>query len=305
MLKCPICRNPNTKLKYTINKYTYYDCGICQTLFLHPQPTVKQLAEYYKQEFIYEAGSQYEKRIRDQAKRTLKNLKEMNLTGKSLLDIGSGLGYFLDEAQKTGLDATGIEPSKKFAALSRKLYRTNVINADLELFFKNNRHKKYDFITMINVIEHFNNPFKQIAIVSKLLKKDGILYLETPNYNSWLYMIEKEKYTFLTPPDHTYIFSSVSFSFLIKNDSSLKTRDTLTYSYPEHLMGILKNLLKNKKNQILLNDSMQANKENNIAISKSKTIKYMLFDKALSMISYKILNYFNYGSFLELYIRKI
>ncbi len=229
----------------------------------------------------------------------------MNLTGKSLLDIGSGLGYFLDEAQKTGLDATGIEPSKKFAALSRKLYRTNVINADLELFFKNNRHKKYDFITMINVIEHFNNPFKQIAIVSKLLKKDGILYLETPNYNSWLYMIEKEKYTFLTPPDHTYIFSSVSFSFLIKNDSSLKTRDTLTYSYPEHLMGILKNLLKNKKNQILLNDSMQANKENNIAISKSKTIKYMLFDKALSMISYKILNYFNYGSFLELYIRKI
>ncbi len=302
MLKCPICQSPNTKLKYTINKYKYYDCDNCHTLFLYPQPTVKQLAKYYKQEFSYEAGTQNEKRIRDQAKHILKNLRKMNPAGKTLLDIGSGLGFFLDEAQKTGLDATGIEPSKKFTTLSQKLYHNKVFNTNIESYINKHMNIKYDFVTLINVIEHFTDPTKSIANASKLLNKKGLFYIETPNHHSWLHKFEKEKYTFLTPPDHVYIFSLISFSFLIKDDSSLKIRSVLTYSYPEHFMGIIKNFIRNQKNSsILCYPTLPHKKTSNILLKK---IKIVLFDGVLAKVFYRLLNCFGNGSFLELYIKK-
>src|SRR3989344_3234667 len=98
---CVICKHSKSKTKLfcTIGGYIYYHCSRCKTLFIHPKPKFAQISNYYLKNFKYAAGKVNEKIIRSRAKKILKNLIKLSPTGKSLLDVGSGYGYFLDEAK--------------------------------------------------------------------------------------------------------------------------------------------------------------------------------------------------------------
>ncbi len=52
--------------------------------------------------------------------------------------------------------------------------------------------KKYDLITMSEVIEHVSEPVFSLKQISKLLKKNGILILSCPNFNNF------RGYTYMT-----------------------------------------------------------------------------------------------------------
>lgn len=44
--------------------------------------------------------------------------------------------------------------------------------------------ESFDVITLIDVLEYLNNPLKFLTKISSLLKKDGILFITTPDANS-------------------------------------------------------------------------------------------------------------------------
>lgn len=273
---------------------------MCETLFLHPQPSKKHLEKYYKSNFQYCAGSTNEKIIRRRAQIILKKLIYLNSQGSRLLDIGSGYGYFLDEASKVGLNVTGIEPNKSLADQSIN----SVKNTTFEKFFIKNKKYKYDFVTLIHVIEHIPNPKKMIQMACELLAPGGILYIETPNLDSHLYRAENDNYTFLTPPDHLWIFSKKSFLKILDRDYEINRAST--YSYPEHFMGVLKAITKSHWQPARLPKGGQDNpqgpkKKQFIDISYWK---YLLFDKYIARLFYPLLNLKYYGSILELYIKK-
>lgn len=282
------------KLFYQIKNFKYFLCQKCQTLFLFPLPKEKIINDYYQNNFRYEAGFLAEKRIRQRAKIILKNLIWLNPNGKTLLDVGSGFGYFLEEAKKNNFKILGLEPSKKL--FSQNILNKNIKNNTFENYFKKNK-RKFDFITLIHVIEHLNNPKQIIQSAIKLLNGNGILYIETPNLNSHLFWTEKENYTFLTPPDHLWIFSKKSLETIIRDISLIKVVRTSTYTYPEHLMGII------KKKFVILDSRLPANKAKSGTMIK-KSIKYNLFDKTLAPFFTPVLNFGGYGSILELYIKK-
>lgn len=41
--------------------------------------------------------------------------------------------------------------------------------------------KKFDLVTLFHVVEHFYEPDEELKSISKILKKGGILIIETPN----------------------------------------------------------------------------------------------------------------------------
>ncbi|MBI4974182.1 class I SAM-dependent methyltransferase [Candidatus Roizmanbacteria bacterium] len=312
---CPLC-NTNSKLKNTRDIYHYYLCSKCKTLFLHPKPSKKQLDDYYKKTFQYTAGCTNEQPIRERARTILKKLVKFNPEGLTILDIGSGYGYFLDEARKKGLKVTGIEPNRVLASDSINQLIESLHNVTFEQFFRNNKKRKYDFITLIHVIEHVPNPREVLQMTCKLLAPGGILYIETPNLDSHLYRAEKDNYTFLTPPDHLWIFSRDSLRKILPDKYNFKYIST--YSYPEHLMGILKSLLKRVDNNAgvavtagqiqptrlnLDRQDAPTSFKNRLSIIIS-FIKYLIFDKCIARLFYPLLNLKYYGSILELYIKK-
>ncbi len=308
MPKCEICRHKKTKFFHKINNFSYYFCRNCGTLFLNPKPSQKFLENYYAKKFAYSAGEENEMLIRQRAISILTKLKHLNPKGSSLLDIGSGYSFFIDEAKKLGFEVKGIEPSKELFRNSVN-YLTEFVNHEtFEEFYLKNRNKKFDFITLIHVIEHVSNPIDTINKAIKLLKPRGILYIETPNLDSHLFYSEKYNYTFLTPPDHLWLFSQTSLKKILTKIPDIQIEKINTYSYPEHLMGIIKRKFQLSKSKFQTNSSIQRTNSTNLKNLNlkfdSKFIKYIVLDKFLAPLLTPLLNIHTKGSILELYIRK-
>ncbi|OGK11368.1 hypothetical protein A2954_03265 [Candidatus Roizmanbacteria bacterium RIFCSPLOWO2_01_FULL_37_12] len=312
MLNCKICNYKQIKFFHKIKIYSYYLCARCQTLFLTPIPSSSNIANFYKKNFQYPAGVTNEKLIRFRASVILKNLKKMNSNGKTLLDIGSGFGYFIDEAQKIDLKVTGIEPSKNlFSTLNKHLIKVEIKNLDFEQYYAQNTLKKFDFVTIIHTIEHVRNPKTIINKALKLLKPGGVLYIETPNLDSHLFRVEKYNYTFLTPPDHIWLFSKKSFHYILQDNLKIQIEKISSYSFPEHFMGILKYFFKKRiltgHPEFISGSESKKQMLKLVQHDKKRTLtsfKYLVVDKFFAPLLTPLLNLGIYGSILELYIRK-
>lgn len=296
MPTCPICQN-TASFFHKIKKYSYFICGSCQILFLYPLLKVGEMKKYYQSDFSFKNGLLEEKNLRIRARKIIKKLKNLNCCGRTLLDIGSGYGFFISEAKKMKLRTTGVEPSTTLSNYSNILIHCNdVQNLSFSQFYSQNQGKKYHYITAIHVIEHLIDPKNFLRKISSLLEEEGILYIETPNLESHLFNSEKQNYTFLTPPDHLSIFSRKAIKNMLPRN--LQIIKSATYSYSSHLMGIIKNL--NVKSQ----KAKPQVKTQNLKKPLVKSLKYLFFDQSLARIFTPFLNIGGKGSILELYIQK-
>jgi 2-polyprenyl-3-methyl-5-hydroxy-6-metoxy-1,4-benzoquinol methylase len=96
------------------------------------------------------------------------------------LDIGSGIGIMLDASKETGYDPIGVELSTKLATIAVKKGHT-VVNKDIsELTLE----RKFDTITMMDIIEHLQEPRDVLVALKLLLNPGGELVVYTPNHDS-------------------------------------------------------------------------------------------------------------------------
>lgn len=308
-MECKICTSKKTNYFAEKDGHIFYRCTQCKTVFLSHLPSASQLNKYYASQFTYSDGLKNETLIRKRSKQILKKINSYVTYGKTLCDVGSGYGFFLDEARSFKYQTYGIEPSLQLVQYAKKQYGIHTFPGSLSEFTELQK-KQFDVVTCIHVIEHVSNPKHFISLLLKLVKPGGVLYVETPNSDSHLFYAEKNRYTFLIPPAHLWLFSQESIQQLLTKNAHIVSVNT--YSYPEHFMGILK-ALRYKKTSITKHKNIQGRSENN-SIKKmkyveyihtvKKCISYILFDKIIAPICTGMLNWDHKGSILELYIRK-
>jgi SAM-dependent methyltransferase len=128
-----------------------------------------------------------------------------SLTGKKMLEIGSGFGTNLAVfIAEFGVDGYAVEPSgvgfgQGYVA-SRKLLVANgldperVINSAGEsLPFPD---ENFDIVYSANVLEHTENPEKVLLEAVRVLRPGGLLYMEMPNFLSYF----EGHYMVIEPP---------------------------------------------------------------------------------------------------------
>jgi 2-polyprenyl-3-methyl-5-hydroxy-6-metoxy-1,4-benzoquinol methylase len=96
----------------------------------------------------------------------------------SLLEIGSSVGLFLDEARREGWDALGIEPSR-WAAESARARGLSVFNGTLEEFAPEGG--PFDVVVSWDVWEHLEDPVSAMRRAYELLRPGGIFVFTTVN----------------------------------------------------------------------------------------------------------------------------
>jgi len=153
---------------------------------------------------------------------------EKPLKGLEILDIGCGGGLLCEPLSKLGAKITGIDPSNdniEIAKLHSKETNLNIkyICCSPENLNLNN---KFDVILNMEVIEHVSNTNLFIKNCSKLIKKNGIMFVATINKNlkSFIFAILGAEYIlrwlpvgthdwdkFLTPEDLEIIASKNNF----------------------------------------------------------------------------------------------
>jgi SAM-dependent methyltransferase len=100
-----------------------------------------------------------------------------------LLDVGCAKGFFLFHAKKAGFEPYGIDISNYAIHEGQKLFGDSVVccNVEESIPFSD---EVFDVITCWDLIEHLRNPFAVLRNLGKKLKKGGLIFVETCNYDS-------------------------------------------------------------------------------------------------------------------------
>ncbi len=142
-------------------------------------------------------------------KKTLKNKEKLvsSLTAvnnKSILDIGSGTGSFLEVLNKNGWHSIGVEPNKKARELSKE---KNAISVNTSEEIQNHT---FDVITMWHVLEHVPNLEQQFQEFKRLLNANGSICIAVPNYKSYDAKYYKSFWAAYDVPRHIWHFSEMA-----------------------------------------------------------------------------------------------
>jgi 2-polyprenyl-3-methyl-5-hydroxy-6-metoxy-1,4-benzoquinol methylase len=104
-----------------------------------------------------------------------------------LLDVGCSTGALLDAAREDGWQPVGIEANPDLAAVAQAKghgvtvgFFPDVLPAGLQP----------DAITMLDVLEHAEQPMAFLKLIAEHLPKDGRLLIQVPNFDSLIVRLE-------------------------------------------------------------------------------------------------------------------
>lgn len=211
---CFICGNNELKKlgKYYL-KHELVKCKNCGFVFNEKIPSLELLNNHYSQ---YSYGSEgYLSPITIKSYNILLDEFEKYRKVGRILDVGCGRGWFLIEARKRGWEVYGTEYSEKAVELCES---AGIKMFQGELDVSNFDGIEFDIITSFEVIEHINNPNEDLKKIHSLLRKEGLFYCTTPNFNSLMRYYLKEDYNVIGYPEHlSYYTKKTLNNVLVKN----------------------------------------------------------------------------------------
>lgn len=181
-------------------------CEVCGFAHVVPLPTPEALQKLYRDEYYSAEKPEYlDHHLRDQAwweliydgrLAQLSTLLGPTEVGGSrrLLELGSGLGFFLRQAERRGWEAKGIEPSKQAAdyATGEGLSVWNQPFGEelAETFCADGAN--FDAVYTCNVLEHVPDPVSLVRRLLRCLRPGGVACVIVPNDNNPLQTLAHE-----------------------------------------------------------------------------------------------------------------
>lgn len=153
--------------------YRFVRCGTCGLIFSNPILSQKKIATLYRDStFEYTTESSYlQKTYGLYLKKIIPKTKKAR-NALSLLDIGCGNGFFLDEAKKMGITQVyGVEPGKASVKNAPRWLQKRIT---IGLFKKNLfTQNTFDVICCFHTLDHLVDPNAFLQAVYQSLKKGG------------------------------------------------------------------------------------------------------------------------------------
>jgi len=186
-------------------------CKNCGFVFSAAIPSEEELIQFYSED--YDRTEYFSPITEKRYHELLDRFEAFRQTGR-ILDIGCGYGFFLETAQKRGWDVYGTEVSEDACTKCKaKGIKMNCGKFDLAEF----EPGSFDVIVSFEVIEHLQNPVDIVDRSHTALRKGGLFYLTTPNFNSYLRLRLGPAYDVIDYPNHLSYFTSKTLTRLFKN----------------------------------------------------------------------------------------
>jgi SAM-dependent methyltransferase len=226
---CPVCGSTDILFVFlakdnTVSKQEFeiWECRACTLRFTQDIPDLSSIGSYYKStEYISHSNTsrglinRLYKLVRNRSLLQKRKLiqKTTGLDKGKLLDLGSGIGAFVNEMSHHGWDVTGIEPENDARIVALNLYNITLDDND---DFKKLPENFFDVITLWHVLEHVHELHEYIVLLKKMLKKTGKLFIAVPNYSSLDGKVYKQFWAAYDVPRHLYHFTPKSMDNLMK-----------------------------------------------------------------------------------------
>lgn len=193
-------------------------CGLIWTNPLeYPSNGDAAVADEYWHEDVYLANRDAQKkRFRQQLQTYLKRTRVPDLKSLKVLEVGCGLGFFLDVCEEQGIAAEGcdiVERAIEYANRDKERARVGTLDGHY-------RDESFDAVFAFNLIEHLPHPKDFLTEAHRVLKRGGVLVLETPIQESLFHRLARLGYALsqgrlnlfgMDPGGHVYKFSKKTF----------------------------------------------------------------------------------------------
>jgi SAM-dependent methyltransferase len=97
----------------------------------------------------------------------------------SLLDVGAGIGQFLNIAKPHFTSVSGTEVSESAIQIAHQKYGLNLMRGEIQAI--DFGQAQFDNVTVFHVLEHVPNPKLLIEACARLLRPRGVLVVAVPN----------------------------------------------------------------------------------------------------------------------------
>jgi len=208
---CILCGSGSFEKMKNYEKHHLVKCRSCKFIFCELIPTELELEKHYEN---YGRNDYLSPLTIKRYHEILDSFEPYRKTNK-MIDVGCGIGYFLEEAKKRGWEVYGTEfTDEAIEICSKKEIKMNkgALNPN------NYDSQEFDVITSFEVIEHINNPQEELANFYKILRKGGLVYCTTPNFNSLLRYRLKEKYNVLCYPEHLSYYTPKTLKHIFEKE---------------------------------------------------------------------------------------
>lgn len=212
----------------SVNGFDVIDCVICKFKHVIPMPTEEELEKAYRHDYYTQEKPLYIERYKQDLDwwngvytRRYEILEEhLPLGQRSILDIGSGPGFFLLNGLKRGWRVKGVEPSIEAATHTQRM------GLDVDnIFFTSETAPQlgtFDAINLGEVLEHIPDPAQLLRLVHSRLNEAGVVCVIVPNdFNPFQGALEQHlgyQPWWVAPPHHINYFDFKSLAGLLRRN---------------------------------------------------------------------------------------
>ncbi len=230
---CRVCNSKSSRELFTIERDRFMVCGDCTHVFLdvtYDDDSIKKLYEDYGDERARAYFQGIDSETRENIDLFLKRCQSYCPTPNDtlrLLDVGCGTGTLLKGAQKLGFAVEGVEICEPLARNAAEQVGCKVHEKVLSRVNFDREH--FDVITLYDVIEHLQEPLRDLRVVYDTLKPGGVLFILCPNEGALIRKLSKLVFT-------------LSFSTCVRPVRLLYYQDHLSYFTRKSLLTMVKQL---------------------------------------------------------------
>ncbi len=229
MAACAICGAENRAPFLDKDGYAYTRCTGCGGVCLDPLPGAEESRALYAESYFQRgAAGGYTDYAGDEAVHRRNAVERCRLLassmpagsappggpgGRSLIDVGCALGFFLDEARRRGWRVAGIEASSWAAAEARR--RTGLeIYPSLEKL-REAEVEPRDAVTFFQVLEHLPDPAVALDEAAACLRPGGRVVIETWDRESLVARLSGSHWQQVSPPSVVHLFARSDLGALL------------------------------------------------------------------------------------------
>jgi 2-polyprenyl-3-methyl-5-hydroxy-6-metoxy-1,4-benzoquinol methylase len=168
-------------------QYRVVQCSQCGFLYRNPTYRMRQIKKVYNKNYLkFLAGSyssEREKMYKDVLERLDFDKRTADFERRRVLDIGCGIGLFLNYIRSKEWDTYGLDFAEdciKYAQQEFNLHNVQVGNLNKDTY----KESYFDVVTLWSVAAHLEDPINMFIKIHNVLRPGGLLLVYTINAGS-------------------------------------------------------------------------------------------------------------------------
>lgn len=193
--QCKCCGTRSGRPKFNLKNMVLYACSECD---FHYTDILDEFEEGESRDRPLTTSELHyiESQLAQNTRQMTLNLEFVHqyaqVAGSACLDIGCGAGVFPSLLQRAEAEVSAIEPQPLLRRFCRTRFNLSPRHELVDSpYWQHGFARYFDIVTLWDTLEHVNYPAETIAAISRVMKPNAYLFLDTPARESLSYRLSE------------------------------------------------------------------------------------------------------------------